>query len=340
MHLTNGSTMKSKSLVIGAAVGLLMSRGVARAQTPDDKELAKQIFETMIKVPGVQKGYRPVHSKGTVCHGKFEPTSAAAGLSKAAHFQATVPVTIRFSVGAVDPTTPDNTDGGPRGMAIRFELPGGEETDIVAISQNGFVVSTGAEFLELQQSIVATDPSKPHPWPVEQFVGSHPSAMRFVTGNAIIPVSLATEAFFGNDAFVFVNKNGAKQAGRYQIIPLAGRHDLTADEAKSQGQNFLMDDLKARVAKEPVKYRVLVQLPNAGDRTDDPSIVWPEDHKTIEVGKISVKSIDADSASAEKMLAFDPINLTDGIEQSDDPFPALRSKVYAMSVRYRQKNQK
>jgi catalase len=38
------------------------------------------------------------------------------------------------------------------------------------------------------------------------------------------PESFATVAFYSNNAFVFVNKKGAKQAVRYQIIPIAGPH--------------------------------------------------------------------------------------------------------------------
>ena len=81
-------------------------------------------------------------------------------------------------------------------MAIRFKLPNGDETDIIALSVNGFVVSTGEEFLALQKAIVATDPTKPHPWPVEGFLGTHPSALKFVTGTKVVPASFATETFF------------------------------------------------------------------------------------------------------------------------------------------------
>ncbi len=98
-----------------------------------------------------------------------------------------------------------------------------------------------------------------------------------------------------------------------------------------------MEDLKKRLSAEPVKFRLVVQIPNAGDATKDPSLVWPEDRKTIEVGTITIKSVVPDSVAAEKALAFDPTNLTDGIELSDDPFPALRSKVYALSVKHRNK---
>ncbi len=100
-------------------------------------------------------------------------------------------------------------------MAIRFTLPGGEDVDIVAMSHNGFVVATGEEFLELQKSVVATDPSQPHPWPVEAFLGAHPLALKFVVDKKEGPESFATESFFANDGLVFVNKDGVKQAGRY-----------------------------------------------------------------------------------------------------------------------------
>ena len=225
-------------------------------------------------------------------------------------------------------------------MAIRFVLPDGGKSDIVAMSHNGFVVGTGEEFLALQKAIVATDPAKPHPWPVEEFLGSHPRALKFVTENAVIPTSFASAAFFGNDAFIFINKEGVKQAGRYQILPVAGRHDLSADEAKAKPPEFLMDDLKLRLAKEPVKYHLLVQLPNPGDSTTDPSLVWPEDRKTIDVGTITITSIASNSDEAQKTLAFDPTKLPDGIELSDDPLPTLRSDVYRLSAKHRRQQLK
>jgi catalase len=204
------------------------------------------------------------------------------------------------------------------------------------MSHNGFVVGTGEEFLALQKAIVTTDPTKPHPWPIEAFLGTHPLALKFVKDNAMPPLGFADEAFFSNDTFVFVNKDGVRQVGRYKIIPFAGRHDLDAVDAKDESANYLFDGLKTKLTSGAVKYHLIVQLPNAGDVTNDPSLVWPEDRKTIDMGTISINSIVADSDGAQKKLAFDPTNLVDGIELSDDPFPALRSSVYALSVARRQ----
>jgi len=308
----------------------------AGPDAPAGKDLAQQIFDIMVRAPGIKPGFRPVHAKGIVCKGMFAPSGDAAKLSKAAHFRASVPVTVRFSDGAPDPSIPDNSpDGGPRGMAIQFELPGGGATDIVAMSHNGFIVGSGEEFLALQKAIAATDPSKPHPWPIEEFLGARPLALKFVQENRVIPASFATSAFFSNDAFIFVNEDGIKQAGRYQILPVAGRRDLSDAEAKARPANFLVDELKTRLATGPTQFRLVVQLPNPGDPTKDPSIVWPDDRKTIDAGTISITTAVPDSTAAEKALAFFPTNLTDGIELSDDPLPALRSDVYALSEKHR-----
>jgi catalase len=303
-------------------------------ETQVEAGLAQQIFDTMIQVHGNQPRHRAVHAKGIVCRGTFAPSRAAATLSQAAHFQgALVPVTVRFSDGAADPSIPDNSpDAGPRGMAIRFQLTAGGITDIVAISHNGFIVDTGEEFLALQKAVVATDPSKPHPWPIEVFLSTRPRALKFVQEIRVIPASFATESFFANHAFIFVNQDGVKQAGRYQILPGAGQHNLSEAEAKSRSADFLVQELKTRLASGPIEFRLVVQLPNAGDPTNDSSLVWPDDRQTIDAGTINITSVVADSAGAEKQLVYDPTHLTEGIELSDDPLPALRASVYSLSA--------
>ena len=159
-----------------------------------DKDLAQQIFDTMVQLPGNKPGNRLVHAKGIVCQGTFAPSKDAAAVSQAGHFSgATVPVIVRFSDDAPDPGIADSSpESAPRGMAIRFKLPDGKETDIVAFSHNGFPVGTGEDFLSLQKAIVATDPTKPHPWPVEVFLSTRPRALKFVQDPKPTPVSFAT----------------------------------------------------------------------------------------------------------------------------------------------------
>jgi catalase len=142
--------------------------------------------------------------------------------------------------------------------------------------------------------------------------------------------------FFGTNAWVFINHEGVRQAGRYQILPVAGRHYVSDAEGKTKAPNFLMDELEIRLAREPVKFRLLLQLPNPGDATNDASMVWPDDRRTIDMGTVTITTVDPNSDATEKALAFDPTRLTDGIELSDDPLPDLRSRVYRLSRIHRQ----
>ena len=305
------------------------------AQAPPD--IAQQIAAIMSQGPSGKAHERFIHAKGIVCTGNFQPSPGAAALSRAAHLAGgNVPVIVRFSDGAPDTTIPDTSpDASPRGMAIRFDIGGG--TDIMAISHNGFLVGTGEEFLEFQQAIAATDSAKPHPSPVETFLGSHPKALKFVQEVSRVPASFATESFYSNNALLFVNDKRDRQAGRYQIVPVSGSQYLKEAEAKGRSSNFLSDELRDRLAKSPVKFRLLLQLAGAGDQTKDGSVVWPEDRRKVELGIITITAVVPDSSAAERQLAFDPTHLIDGIELSDDPLPALRSLVYVYSVLGRRK---
>ena len=302
-----------------------------------NKDISQEIAELMFQVAGNHPGFRPVHAKGIVCKGTFTASADAQTVSRAAHFQGSaVPVTVRFSDGDPNPAIADSSpDAAPRGMAIRFTLPGGKATDIVTISHNGFLVATPEEFLDFMKARAATDPTKPHPWPIEAFIGSHPAALKFVQDPKPTPVSFATESFFANNAFAFVNKEGVKQLGRFQILPVGEAQYLDDAAAKAKAPNFLFEEIKTRVTDGSAKFRLVLQLASAGDKTGDSTVVWADDRKKVEMGTITITSVDPDSASAEKSLAFDPTRLTDGIELGDDPLPALRARVYALSVAHR-----
>jgi catalase len=327
----------SSSLVAGASllVGTLLAGIVHAAESLDARSLTEQVFETMIQLPGSNPHYRAAHAKGIVCEGTFTASKEAPSLSRAAHLQGgSIPVTVRFSTASPDPFVADNAPV-VRGMAIRFHLPDGGQTDIVMLSHNGFAVGTGEDFLAFQKALVATDRSKPHPWPIEVFAASHPIAAKYMQETRTVPASFAMQAFFSNSAFVFVDRQSTKRAGRYQFLPVEQRY-LDDAEAATKPADFLVEELRARLARGPVRFRVLVQLANPGDPTNDASLVWPDDRKTVELGVVSIGSVVVDSDAAQKALVFMPTNLTDGVELSDDPLPPLRTSVYALSFARRQ----
>jgi catalase len=302
------------------------------------KSVPQQIADVMVQLNGgtIQKGFRFTHAKGVVLTGTFTPAKGATSISRAAHFRASVPVTVRLSDGTGIPQiNDDNPNASPRGMAIRFALPGGAFTDIVANSHNGFFVGTADDFLALLKAIAATTPTSPHPSPIEQFLGGHPRALKVITDSKPLPLSFATLGYFGNNALLFIDSAGTKRAGRYQILPLAGIHSRPLAATAKLSPNYMFEELTRRIAKGPIKYRLLVQLPNPGDPTNDGSVVWPDDRKRVELGTLSLTAIAPKNEELQRSLAFSPIFLTDGIQLADDPFIALRAAVYALSAQHR-----
>ncbi len=305
------------------------------ASPASDKPVVEQLVDTMTELAhGPYNGYRSNHAKGIMVSGTFTPAAGtAASLSKAPHLQkASSTVLVRFSDATGLPTIPDaSADANPHGMAIRFQLADGAYTDIVSISINGFPAATPEEFLEFLNAVAASGPDAPKPSPVEKFLGTHPAALKFVTTPAPAPVSFATQAFYGVNAFSFTNARGKTLYGRYRITPVAGVLALTKDQAAKAAPDYLMEELPARLKKGPAKFRILVQLALKDDVINDGTAVWPDNRPQVELGILTLKKVLPDSQQVEKTLMFSPLNLTDGIAASDDPILLARPAAYAIS---------
>ena len=117
---------------------------------------------------GKQTTQRAAHAKGVVLLGKFVPSAEAASVSKALHFKHEVPVTVRFSANTGVPKIADaDPRASPRGLAIRFRLPDGSDTDLVTHSYNGFPAKNPEEFQQFFLAIAGSKPGVPSPTPIE-----------------------------------------------------------------------------------------------------------------------------------------------------------------------------
>jgi catalase len=309
--------------------------------TPDEKllTLSHDIIEGFDKANGgIHPGFRPAHAKGILLTGLFTPSSEAASLTRAPHIQRnSTAVTVRFSDFAGIPAVADNDPQGasPRGCAIRFHLAEHVHTDIVAHSVDNFPTRTAEEFLGFLNALIATDPAGPHPNAIEQFLGAHPAALKFVQTPKPIPTSFAKESFFAVSAFKFTNAGGVSRCGRYRVLPAAGKEYLDEAGAAAQVPNFLFDEIKERVAKEPVRFHIAVQLAEDNDTHDDATVRWPEDRPQLAFGEISLKEITPHNAGEQQKIIFDPIPRVDGIEASSDPLFEPRANIYLMTGRRR-----
>ncbi|KAF2867946.1 catalase-like domain-containing protein [Massariosphaeria phaeospora] len=287
---------------------------------------------------GAPKAFRPAHARGHLLTGTFTPTPTALALSKAPHFNnPSTPITVRFSSSTGLPEIPDtDPNANPRGIAIRFHLPLSSDgrrhhTDIIAHSTKYFPVRTGADFLAFLQAAGGPKDALP------EFLGWHPETVRFLQDPKPSPVSFATQRFFGINAFKFVSQDGNEVVVRYRIEPSAGVQTLTAEETAAKEKNYLFDELSERLESGPFEFKLLAQVAEEGDVTNDATVLWPEDRKVVELGAIRVEQTlsEEESLKEQKQVIFDPIPRVEGVHVSDDPLLDVRASLYLLSGRQR-----
>jgi catalase len=294
----------------------------------------------MRALAGSHPGFRPVHAKGTVCSGTFSGAPDGPRVSRASHLQGqAVPTTIRFANAT---GIPDIHDGlaNTRSLAVKFQLTDGKSADILANSVEGFPARTPEDLLAFLQAQLP-DPvtGQPGPDAIPRFLDSHPAARAFIERlkQKLVPASYDQASYYAEHAFRFTAADGTSRFGRYHWVPEAGENYLSPDEASTRNANFLREELESRLRNGPVVFRLVLQLAAEGDPTDDVTALWPADRPLVELGRLEVSAISPTSAADERRLVFDPTNLTDGIDLSEDSILLARSSAYSISYDHRSK---
>jgi catalase len=75
-----------------------------------------------------------------------------------------------------------------------------------------------------------------------------------------------------------------------------------------------------------------VQIAEAGDPVDDPTIVWPDERRRVAIGRLEITGLAHDRERDGDVLVLDPDPRHRRIELSDDPILRFRSDAYAESV--------
>jgi catalase len=289
---------------------------------------------------GPHPGHRAVHAKGTVCKGTFTPTPEASKLSRAAHLQGDpVEATVRFSNASGHPRSPDSDPLAGRGMAVKFHLPDGEATDIVAVPLVVFFARNPEDFLEMTRArIPDPETGQPDPEKLGAYLGAHPEA-----GIALqkgIPklaptTSFATSDYRGLHAFGLVDANGETHWGRYTWEPEDGIEYLTDEQKETVDSDYLQDEIRERLASGIARFTLEFTLANEDDPLDDPTVEWEGKREVVELGELEVIEVIEDPETPEEPLVFDPMRLTDGIVPSEDKILAARPKAYNVSIERR-----
>jgi catalase len=293
-------------------------------------ELAEQVVDAINDISGRHEGHRAQHAKGTLLTGTFTPSDS--GLTTAAHMgDEPVRVTARCSNGGGDPAIPDYAKEG-RGLAVKFYLPDGSKTDVVTLSLPCFFARTPEDCLDFTRAR-RPDPETGQPdfAKVGAWLQDHPEAGAAIQAalSAEPPESYATLVYNSIHAFRWIAPDGTERFVRYRFEPEAGERTLSKEDARALGRDYLQAEILAR---DSAVFRYVVVIGDGNDDPNDPTVAWPSDRESVEVGRLELSGPDTEREQGDDILVFDPTRVTDGIDLSDDPILRFRPRAYAASV--------
>jgi catalase len=321
-------SLGSLVLIAGVIGGTAAAFAYAAGWLSPHRLTPGKMLEALAAPGGPALGHRRNHAKGICFTGVFEANGKGAALSSAYVFtRGQYPALGRFNLGTPNPDAPDATVR-VRGMGLRIATPDGQEWRTAMINPPFFPVSTPQAFHALLLASASKDPNA-----MKAFTAANPEFANFAAWADRAPwtASYAEDSYNGLDSFIFTDDFGVKRAARWSLVPAARPVAITEADLAKRGPDYLEREIVERVRSGPQRWTMVVTVANPGDPTADPSKAWPEDRRTVEVGALIVRQIEAERDGPCRDVNFDPTVLPSGIAVSDDPFPAARSSVYRRS---------
>ena len=223
-----------------------------------------------------------------------------------------------------------------RSLAILFKQPDGEEWRTGMVNIPIFPVNTPQDFHDF---LVVSSPD-PQTGKVDQaamgaFLAKHPEtgAALKVIGSHPFSSGFADSPYYGLNAFRFVNGKGESTPVRWWIKP---DQTFDADSSVTTDKNYLFDAVIKQIHSGPLRWHLILTVGQPGDPTAKAASSWPEDRKQIDVGTLTIDTIESEATSPTRDITFDPLVLPAGISSSDDPLLSARSATYSPSFRRRE----
>ena len=265
--------------------------------------------------------HRALHAKGRFYAGTFTATPEAATLGRARHLAGDpVPVLVRWSNAGGNADVGDEVPD-IRGMAVKFRLPDGTETDLLGQTSRRFPTDSPDEFVAMTEASrrLLTFPlfMLRHPRMV-------PALLDGIRGKAVsAPASFTVPTYYPIHAYGWLDAGGRSSWVRYSFVPQrSARLAETFD-----GPDRLFEEMAARLATGPVRFDVRIQVAGAGDDPHRATSVWKHARELL-AGTIEV----TEELPDQDPVVFDPTRVVDGIELSDDPILRYRPSAYSESV--------
>ena len=292
-----------------------------------------RFVDELERVNGKYSGFRRNHAKGVCVRGYFDSNGQGMRLSKAVVFRSgRVPVIGRFSIGGGNPYARDMLSD-VRGLGLQFSLSDGEEWRTAMISLPVFPFKNPQAFYD---NLVASQPDpqthQSDPAKMAAFLANHPETARVVGFLKTHPPSSGFDnsTFYGLNAFRLTAAGATSVPVRWELISV--QPFVTADaNSDTRDKNFLFDALVASILQHPLQWHLVITVAQPGDPTNDPTIQWPEGREQVDVGTLTLDSVQSEETSPARDINFDPLVLPAGMAPSDDPMLSARSAIYSQS---------
>ena len=287
----------------------------------------EQAMEIIHERFGAHERHRALHAKGVHLNGTFTATPEASNLSKAAFLNGS-PVTcnVRLSNGGGDPNVPDYVPD-VRGLAVAFNV-GDERFDLLAQTIPKFPFKDQEGFFALMK---VSKPSLSSAIRFPLFAVRYPQALKgFREAQARLNEMkpFAARRYFTFHAYAYVDADGSRNYVRHSWLPTVDEPSISRSEAKERGRDWLFEELRDRLTREPIRMTLEAQVAAEGDNPDDPSNEWPSTRDRVTLGTLEITAIDE---GADDAIIYDPARTVDGVGLSKDPVLNYRPAVYGLS---------
>jgi catalase len=323
-----------------------------------DASVAKQLVQVIIdNLPAPVPGKRPVHTIGVGVKGEFVASDVARTYCIAEHFKGRpVPVSMRFSNGLGGLEQHDGWSD-VRGMAVRFHLPDGTASDLIATTLGEFFVRNVADFFEFAK-VAKLEPYRRRHWLLKLWDllqlklpprNPYPNETENVDAGALryadrhrfsqlgifqvasigAPESYARASYHAVHTFWVTAPDGVRRPFRFSWQPVAGVRN-TKPKAVPRDKN-LFEELKERLRRWPARFMLMMTIGEAGDALDDCTKPWPGTRVRVAMGTLTLIGVPEDQEAAGERISFNPCRLAPGIEASNDPILKARLGAYEVS---------
>ena len=284
-----------------------------------DPALVAAAMAAMEKYTGAVPGYRRAHAHGHGFVGHFEADRGGGGADggRAPAGRAGARVVVRLSNGAGSPYAADLQSarhGATLGLGVEFALPSGERATWAAPNMTAFPAGTPEEFIAVttaQRRNAARPPQPVAAAGLRRPPPPHGPGLMALVGHPPIR-SFAAADFHGLHAYYLVDGEGRRQAFRYHwTSTMADGRTVTKEEAALWPPQFLVEEMRQRVAQGPVRWELTFELAQDGDPTHDQLLAWPASRARIHAGTLTLTQEHPDQDVVEGMV-FDPTNVPRG----------------------------